>query len=138
MVDTLLVNLSGDASAGVDAQAVIDVNGVQVGGVLDVSAVNAIDNVETFTLTGNFGANPTVSISFINNNTIATNAPRTLYVDGFTYDGVAQYGNKLAERSDQTASFNLSSSAPVAERASTFLGGIGVDVHIGDWNLIIR
>ena len=130
MSDTLTVYLSGLASDG-DAEATIDVNGQQVGGTLDVQAVNSSDDVEAFTFTGDFGDAPTVAVSMINQGPFESGASnRILYLNGFSYDGVAQLNDKLLMSYDQTATYNLTSSPIAAIRASDFLTNLGVDVHL--------
>ena len=131
MSDTLTVYLSGNASAGDDAEAVVSINGVQVSGTLDVSAVNASDNMQAFTFTGNYGPTPQVSISFINEAYVGTQtAERDLFVDGFAYNGVPQLGLKSKLNYDETFTYPLTSTVPTAERAADFLNSLGVNVHL--------
>ncbi len=96
MSDVLTIYLSGDAWNG-NAAASLTVNGVAVGGTLDVAAVNATDSVQAFTFKGNFGPTPVVAVSFIND---ASNGNplqnRNFYLDGFSYNGVPQLGYKKA------------------------------------------
>ena len=134
MTDTLTVYLSGDAWNG-DANATLTVNGVAVGGTLDVAASNAADDVEAFTFTGDFGASPTVALSFTNDAYGGTpSEDRNLYLDGFSYDGVAQLGDKKELGYDQTDSYTLASTAAVAMRAADFQASLGVDVHLDYWD----
>jgi hypothetical protein len=130
MTDTLVLYLSEDNWLG-DAEAEITVNGTAIGGILDVTATNASDDVGAFTFTGNFGPTPTVALSFINDAYGGMPAEdRNLYLDGFAYDGVLQLSDKLEESYDQTQTFELTSTPQVAERAAAFTGGIGVGVHL--------
>ena len=134
MTDTLTVYLSGDAWQG-DAEATVDVNGVAVGGTLDVAASNATDNVQAFTFTGNFGTAPIVALSFINDAYGGTPAEdRNLYLDGFSYDGVPQLGDKKELGYDQTDSYTLTSVPTAAIRTAAFQASLGVDVHLDYWN----
>lgn len=134
MTDTLTVYLSGAASEG-DPNATLMINGQAVGGILDVQADDAADNSQAFTFTGNFGATPTVSISMVNQGPYNTPDPvRVLDLDGFSYDGVSQMNDKVRMNYDQTRTFQLASTAIVAERVSDFTGNLGVDAHLEYWN----
>ncbi len=134
MANTLTVYLSGDAWDG-DADATLTVNGVAVGGVLDVAASNAADDVEAFTVTGNFGASPTAALSFINDAYGGSpSEDRNLYLDGFSYDGVTQLGDKKELGYDQTDTYTLTATAPTAMRAADFQASLGVDTHPDYWN----
>lgn len=134
MSDSITVYLSGDAWNG-NAAATLLVNGVPVGGILNVQAVNAADDVQAFTVKGNFGVAPVVSLSFVNDASDGTAADdRNLYLDGFLYNGVPQLGVKTELSYDQTLAYTLASTPPAAERASDFLTSLGVDVHLDFWN----
>ena len=130
MPDTLTVYLSEDAWNG-DAQASLAVNGVAVGGTLVVTAANALDDTEAFQVTGDFGPSPSVALSFINQgaNSAGTQV-RTLYLDGFAYDGVSQPGLKKSINYDQTDTYTLSAAPATALRAADFVNGIGVNAHL--------
>ena len=86
--DTLTINVSEDAWKG-NAQFVVLVDGVQVGGTQTATALHASGQSQNITLTGNFGPGPqTVAVQFINDawgGTAATD--RNLYVNSITYDG---------------------------------------------------
>ncbi len=134
MSDTLTVYLSGDAWGG-DATAVISVNGTQLGGPVDVSAVDSLDNTQAFTFAGSFGQAPVVSVSFDNN--ACGGQPvqcRNLYLTGFTYDGVPQLGDKYAFTWDQTQTYGLSAAPAIAGRAADLLDATGVNVHLSYFN----
>ena len=134
MADTLTVYLSGDSWNG-NAQATLDVNGVALPGVMDVQASNTADDVEAFTFTGNFGASPTVALSFINDAYGGSpSMDRNLYLDGFSYDGVAQLGDKKELGWNQTDTYTLSATAAPAMRAADFENSVGVDVHLDYWD----
>ncbi|TLU72542.1 carbohydrate-binding domain-containing protein, partial [Lichenicoccus roseus] len=134
MTDTLTIYLSGDAWQG-NPEAEVNVNGVNVGGVLDVAAINAQDDVQAFTFTGNFGTRPVVAVSYLNDPYTGTPAQQqNLYLDGFSYDNVSQLGDKKAYYYDQTNTFTLSASATPAIRAAAFKSSLGVDVHLDYWN----
>ncbi|MGI4799357.1 MAG: carbohydrate-binding domain-containing protein, partial [Janthinobacterium lividum] len=134
MSDKLIVYLSGNPSDG-DPEASIEINGQTVGSALDVSASYAADNVQAFAFTGDFGADPTVSVSMINQGPYDGSSPqRLLVLDGFSYDGVAQLNDKLDMNYDQTASYQLTSTPISAERAADITESLGVDAHLDLWN----
>jgi endoglucanase len=86
--DTLTVNVAENAYAG-NAQFVVLVDGVQVGGTQTVTALEASGQSQNITLTGDFGpGSHTVSIKFLNyaqgGKPVQT---RDLYVNSVTYDG---------------------------------------------------
>ena len=133
MTDTLTVYLSGDAWQG-DAKATLSVNGTAVGGTLDVAASNAADDVQAFTVTGAFGASPSVALSFVNDAYGGSpSQDRNLYLNGFSYDGVPQLGDKKALGYDQTDTYTLTSAPIAAMRAADFEASVGVDVHLDYW-----
>lgn len=126
--DTLSVYLSGNAWNG-NAQARLTVNGVAVGGVLDVAVVHAKDDMSVFTVTGNFGAAPKVGLSFVNDAYGGSpSADRNLYLDGFAYNGVQHLGMKATLGWNQTLNYALGTAVPVA-RAADFLKSLGVAIH---------
>ncbi len=130
MTDSVTVYLSGDAWNG-DAEATLTINGAAVGGVLDVQASNAADNVEAFTFSGSFGTSPTVALSFINDASDGTAVDdRNLYLDGFSYDGVPQFNDKKELSYDQTVPYVLTSVTTSAMRAANFQNSLGADVHL--------
>jgi hypothetical protein len=87
--DTLILKISEDAYQG-NAQYTIDVNGVQVGGTRTATASHSAGQSTVVTLTGNYGADPTVVVTFLNDAWGGAGLDRNLYVDGITYDGVVQ------------------------------------------------
>ncbi len=130
MTDSLTVYLSGDAWNG-DANATLSVNGASVGGTLDVQASNAADNVEAFTFSGNFGATPTLAVSFVNDASGGTaTQDRNLYLDGVSYDRVMQLNDKQTLDYDKTVSATLTSTQPNAMRVADFANSVGVNAHL--------
>ena len=128
--DTLTVFLSGDAWNG-NAQARLTVNGVEVGGLLDVAAVHGKDDVSAFTVTGRFGAAPTVGLSFVNDDYGGSaGADRNLYLGGFEYNGVEHLGMKATLGWNQTLDFTLSAAPAPALRAADLGGFLGVCAHV--------
>jgi hypothetical protein len=102
--DTLILKISEDAFANADgasdaegdATFSVMVNGKQVGGTFAATASHSAGQDQSFTLNGSFGADPTASVTFLNDawNPGAPDAngssDRNLYVDAITYDGIAQ------------------------------------------------
>ena len=128
--DTLTVFLSGDAWNG-NAKAELEVNGVRVGGVLDVEAVHARDDVSAFTVTGDFGTYPTVALSFVNDASDGTPGhDRNLFLGGFEYNGVEHLGMKETLGWNKTVEFTLSEAPVVARRAADLADFLGVCVHL--------
>ena len=88
--DTLVLKISEDAYQG-DAQYTVTVNGVQIGGVRTATALHSAGADNIVTLNGNFGTNPSVVVTFLNDAYAGTTSTdRNLYVDGITYNGSVQ------------------------------------------------
>lgn len=88
--DKVTLKLSEDFYQG-DAQFVVAVDGVQIGGVQTATALHSSGQDLTLNVLGNFGAGQhKVSVDFLNDaygGSAATD--RNLYVDGTSYNGVA-------------------------------------------------
>ena len=90
--DTLVLSVSEDAWQG-DAQYTVSINGNTIGGILTATASHAAGATQAVSVAGDWGANPTVGITFINDAFGGTpSTDRNLYVDGATYDGQALNG----------------------------------------------
>jgi choice-of-anchor A domain-containing protein/uncharacterized repeat protein (TIGR01451 family) len=104
--DTIILAVSEDYYQG-NAQFTVDVNGIQVGGTYTATALHSSGNHNFLTLNGDFGNNPTVAVTFLNDlygGTASTD--RNLYVDNIAYNGVVE--NKSATLdSDGTATLAL-------------------------------
>jgi len=86
--DTLTLKISEDYYLA-NAQYTVSVNGVQIGGVYTATASHAAGQDTTLTLQGDFGTNPNVTVTFLNDAYAGTpQTDRNLYVDGITYNGV--------------------------------------------------
>ncbi len=115
--DTLDLHVAEDAWMG-DAQYLVTVDGVQVGGVRTATVLNGSGGSQDVQITGHWGSGAhTVGISFINDaygGTAATD--RNLYIDGVSYDGQAATGAPVELASNGTASFGVAaaSSTPAA------------------------
>lgn len=110
--DTLVLDVSEDAYLG-DATFTVAVNGVQTGGTLTASESHSVGQDTAVTLTGNYGADPTVVVTFTNDLNAGVGADRNLFVDGMTYDGIAQTGS-ASLYSDGSAAFALHGSVTPA------------------------
>ena len=84
--DTLAFRVSGDAFVG-DAQFIVKVDGVQVGGAQTTHASHAQGQSEDITLQGDFTGAHDVSITFINDAYNGPGQDRNLYVDQLSLNG---------------------------------------------------
>ena len=101
--DTLDLHVSEDAWQG-DAQFTIAINGKTIGGTQTATASHAAGATQDIALSGNWGANPTVGITFINDAYGGSpSTDRNLYVNGATYDGQALQGAPATLYSNGTA-----------------------------------
>ena len=109
--DTLTLQMNEDAWQG-DAQFTVAINGTTIGGVLTTTASHAAGATQAVSVSGSFGASPTIGINFINDayGGSAT-ADRNLYVNSATYDGVAVKGAPAALYSNGTANVTVPSTA---------------------------
>ena len=90
--DTLTLSMAEDAWQG-DAQYTINVNGTTIGGVQTATASHSAGASQTVSVSGNWGDQPTIGVSFINDAYGGTSSTdRNLYVDGATYNGQALNG----------------------------------------------
>ncbi len=89
IADTLVLQLSEDAYQG-DAEFTISVNGVQVEDTQAIVASHGDGHDTTVMLNGLYGNDPTVVVHFVNDAYGGKGLDRNLYIDGITYDGVAQ------------------------------------------------
>lgn len=98
--DTITVLMSQDpdgpaGAPGTDGAFTLNVDGQQIGGIQDISAIQANGQQEAFTFAGNFAPGQhTVTITFTNNNgtpgdssNVGDSGDRNIYVDGVSYDG---------------------------------------------------
>jgi hypothetical protein len=83
--DTLVLYLAEDAYQG-NAQFVVSVNGTQLAGPQQVTALYNSGDSEAFTFTGNFGSNPQIDVSFIND-AAGADGDRNLFLNSVVYDG---------------------------------------------------
>ena len=108
-----------------DAQFTISINGATIGGVHTATAAHAGGQTQDIAVSGYWGANPTIGISFINDAYGGTSsADRNLYLDGASYDGQALQGAPASLLSNQTAH--------LANPAGTTMLGLGLSEDA--WN----
>lgn len=112
--NVLSVAVSEDAWKG-NAQFLVLVDGVQVGGTQTATASHAAGASQVVTLTGNFGTGPhSVAITFINDaygGTAATD--RNLYVGSITYDGTMTAVNTALTSNGSTGAIMVHDAATV-------------------------
>lgn len=103
---TIVLHVSEDAWQG-DAQFTISIDGAQIGGVHSATASHAMGELQTVSVSGDWGAGPhTIGISFINDAWGGTDTTdRNLYVDRVTYDGQTANGFPVAIFRNDTANF---------------------------------
>ena len=105
--DTLSLSMAEDAWQG-DAQYTINVNGTTIGGVETATASQSAGATQTVSVSGNWGADPTIGISFINDAYGGSSSTdRNLYADGASYDGQALQGAPAALFSNGTADLTV-------------------------------
>lgn len=121
--DTLVLQVSEDAYLG-DAQFTVNVDGMQLGAVNTVTALDNLGNTQAFTVTGSFGAGPhTVTVDFLNDAYDGTpDTDRNLFVKSVTLDGTAIPGSTLAEYSAGPQS--LSFTGPAGSSSTGTSSGI--------------
>ena len=116
--DTLVLKIAEDGYQG-DAQYTISVNGLQIGGTRAVTAAHAGGLDSIVTLTGDFGTNPAVVVTFLNaivGSSAATS--RKLYVDGITYNGITQTAS-AALRNSGPRNFALTGAGEIVLATTT-------------------
>lgn len=92
--DTLVLQIAQDAYRG-NAQFTVSIDGKQVDGVFEASALKASGEVDTLTLKGNWGDGPhKITVTYINDKS-GSDGDRNLYLVGATYNGT-QIGDAKA------------------------------------------
>ena len=129
--DVLSLNISEDYWLA-DAQFVVKVDGVQVGGVQTTTARHDAGQTQLFNVHGTFGAGShAATVTFLNdayNGTAATD--RNLFVGGAAVNGAAVAGSSLAFSSNGTAGFTFAK--PAAPASNTLHLKIAEDAWQGD------
>jgi endoglucanase len=112
--DTLVLVASEDAWEG-NAEFTVSVDGVQIGGVQTVTAINGLGQTQDFTIHGDFGAGPhTVAITFLNDAYGGSaSMDRNLYLDSLSLDGTA-LGNLNVNVGGTTTETITAASPPAA------------------------
>jgi len=131
--DSLVLTVTQDAWAG-NADYVVRVDGVQIGGTLSASAIAGSGQADTITLRGDWAAGMhNVRIEFLNDawgGSVETD--RNLYVEGASYNGSAIIGLDLDfyQNGSQGFSFTEAGSTPTPTPTPTpglLLGTAGAD-----------
>ena len=129
----LTVDLAEDAYQG-NAEFTIAVDGTQIGGVMQVTALNSQGSSEAFTFADTLSAGThDVAISFINDaygGSAATD--RNLYVTGVSYNGVSPAGDTASLFNDGTDNFDVTAPGTATAGATaappTLVVGAGADL----------
>ena len=118
--DTLVVNLSEDAYQG-NAQFVVSVDGVELGGAQEVTALHGSGQSQAFTFRGSFGSGAhTVGVRFLNDAYDGSPAlDRNLYVDGITFNGQDFADGKVPLYSETLRNFSVTSAISPAAPVET-------------------
>jgi endoglucanase len=132
--DTLVLVLSEAAYLG-DAEFTITVDGVQVGGIQTVTAVEAYGQTQAFTVQGNFGPGPhTVGVTFVNPASGGTAATtRSLYLDSVSLDGTAVAAD--ATVTAKTTETITAASPPAA--TNTLTVNVSENAYKGDAQFVV-
>ena len=113
--DTLTLTLSENAWNG-DAQCLVSLDGVQLGGVQTITASRALGASQRLSFTGSYGTGPhTLSVSFLNDawgGTAATD--RNLYLTGVELNGKAVTGAARSLMSNGAVSVAIPATAAAA------------------------
>jgi Ca2+-binding RTX toxin-like protein len=89
--DTVVLKISQDHYLG-NAQYVVKVNGVQVGGTLTASALKSSGQTDTLTIHGEWGARVPVTVQFLND-AFGGGGDRNLHVQSITINGAEREVN---------------------------------------------
>jgi len=93
--DTLVFRVSEDAWTGhADAQFVVKMDGVQVGGVNTVSALHSANQLQEVTLIGHIGSAERIEVAFLNDQYgYAPDKDVNLYIDSVSLNGATHPGS---------------------------------------------
>lgn len=118
--DTLVIRVSEDAYNG-NAQFIVSVDGVQVGGVQTATASHAAGQHQDITLSGDFGPSPKeVDVTFLNDAYGGFGLDRNLYVSEISLNGRSVSGGAatgVAVSHDEADMFSNSTAAFQISRA---------------------
>ena len=140
--DRLTLRLSEDAYQG-DAQFVVKVDGVQVGGVQTVTALQSAGRTQDFTVAGTWVAGPhKVTVDFLNDawDPSTPGADRNIYVHSIDMNGVQNGGGIIYAGA---VDFNVTGGATMAQPTPVTQSGGGgtrpaTPVGTGPDNLVLR
>nr|WP_294508952.1 carbohydrate-binding domain-containing protein [uncultured Rhodopila sp.] len=104
--DSLVLRVSENPYKG-NVQFTVSVDGIQIGGVETIVALNAGGDTQAFTFLGDWGTTQhTVTISFVNPLSDA-NGSRAMLLQGVTYDGTNSTANAAALASSGSTSLTI-------------------------------
>lgn len=93
--DTLTFKVSEDAWAGyADAQFVVKIDGVQIGGVNTVTALHSAGETQDVTLKGHFDSAQKIEVAFLNDQYGGPSEDVNLYVDSISLNGRTVQGSE--------------------------------------------
>ena len=93
----LALGISEDAYQG-DAQFIVTIDGIQIGGVLSTSASHSDGAVQVFHMMSDLGTGRhSVGLTFLNNLADGSGGDRNLFLDNATFDGSPIPGARLSE-----------------------------------------
>ena len=129
--DTLALQISQDAYDG-NAAFTVSVDGKQVGGDYDASALHASGDAGTFNLTGDWGSGVNdVAVSFINSANGGTAGDRNLYVNSIAENGVTYAGTTASMTGDSTDTFAVGGTTPTTTAPAD---NLGINLSEDAWN----
>ncbi len=117
--DSLVLKISQDAYQG-DAQYIVRVDGVQVGGTLTAAALRSAGQADTVTVRGDWAAGAhSVQVELTNDlYGGAADKDRNLHVESATYNGTAVSGAKFTLWGGGPQAFSFTEAAPVPPKPS--------------------
>lgn len=133
--DTFLFTMSEDAFEG-NAQFTLSIDGQIQGGTQTATALHSMGQAQTFAVEGSFGAGAhTETINFLNDAYAGTtDTDRNLYVQGISYNGVANTDGSAALFSSGADNFNTPATAQTTLQRTldTLTVGLTEDAYQGD------
>lgn len=129
--DALVLQVSEAAYDG-NAQFTVSVAGTQIGGVQTIQALASLNETQTFTFLGNWGAvQQTATITFVNPLTDA-NGSRNVVLQGVSYDGAATAANAATLSATNATVFKIGTIPTVGAGADTLVLHICELAYKGD------
>jgi hypothetical protein len=129
--DTLVLHVCETPYEG-DAQFTVDVDGVQIGGVLTATTLASSNETEDFYVHGDWGAGQhKVAVNYLNGFS-DSNGSRNLYVWGMNYDGVNYANNTYNFYGGGEATFEIGQAQVIGSGSDSLLLQMKEDALEGD------